>query len=82
MKTRTETIENHRPRTLECREVFGGRRAGEEAVGQWMDLPLGVVPATEYRQFAVCLEDGDVVMLYTDALIEAEDDANSARKAC
>jgi serine phosphatase RsbU (regulator of sigma subunit) len=38
-----------------------------------MNLPLGVVPETGYRQFAVPLAKGDVVVLYTDSLIEAAD---------
>lgn len=35
------------------------------------NLPLGVIPGTGYRQFAVTLEQGDLVVLYSDALIEA-----------
>ncbi len=38
-----------------------------------MDLPLGIVPETGYRQFAVHLEEGDLLLLYTDSLIEAVD---------
>ncbi len=37
------------------------------------NLPLGVVAPTEYYQFAVPLEKGDLVLLYTDALVEASD---------
>lgn len=32
------------------------------------DLPLGVIPGTNYRQLAVRLEPGDLVFLYSDAL--------------
>ena len=45
-----------------------------EAAEELMDLPLGVIPQTGYRQFAVPLSRGDVVLLYTDALIEASDE--------
>jgi len=35
------------------------------------NLPLGVIEPTEYVQFAVPLSRGDLVVIYTDALIEA-----------
>jgi phosphoserine phosphatase RsbU/P len=35
------------------------------------NLPLGIIEPTEYHQFAVPLELGDLVVLYTDSLIEA-----------
>jgi len=34
------------------------------------DVPLGIIHPTEYHQFAVTLGRGDLVVLYTDALIE------------
>ena len=37
------------------------------------NLPLGVIDRTEYEQFAVKLEPDDLVLLYTDAFIEARD---------
>jgi serine phosphatase RsbU (regulator of sigma subunit) len=37
------------------------------------NLPLGLDDATRYRQFAVSLGRGDLVVFYTDALIEAAD---------
>jgi serine phosphatase RsbU (regulator of sigma subunit) len=37
------------------------------------NLPLGIVDPTQYYQFAVKLEKGDLVLLYTDALPEARD---------
>ncbi len=43
-----------------------------ESVAELTDLPLGVVAETGYRQFAVHLEPGDLVIVYTDPLIEAE----------
>ena len=37
------------------------------------NLPLGIVEPTAYYQFAVQLEEGDLVLMYSDALIEAGD---------
>jgi len=37
-------------------------------------VPIGVVPGTEYRQHAAQLEEGDVVVVYTDAFTEARVD--------
>lgn len=34
-------------------------------------LPLGIIHPTEYRQFAVTLGKGDVVVLYSDGVIES-----------
>lgn len=34
------------------------------------DLPLGVIHPTEYHQFAVTLGKGDLIVLYSDGLIE------------
>ena len=42
-----------------------------DSTGGESGLPLGVIESTEYAQFAVPLGVGDVVLLYTDALIEA-----------
>ena len=35
------------------------------------NLPLGIVPGTDYQQFTVPLGDGDLLVLYTDHYIEA-----------
>jgi len=37
------------------------------------NLPLGIIEPTPYVQFAVPLEPGDLVVFYTDALIETRD---------
>jgi sigma-B regulation protein RsbU (phosphoserine phosphatase) len=37
------------------------------------NLPLGIIEPTPYAQFAVPLQPGDLVVLYTDALIETRD---------
>ena len=41
------------------------------------NLPLGIDEATKYEQFAVHLGPGDFVVLYTDALVEAMDPAET-----
>jgi sigma-B regulation protein RsbU (phosphoserine phosphatase) len=38
------------------------------------DLPLGLISGTAYRQMAVQLEPGDLLLLYTDGLIESVDE--------
>jgi serine phosphatase RsbU (regulator of sigma subunit) len=43
----------------------------EAAAGRVHNLPLGVITPTPYFQFAVELALGDLVLLYTDAAIEA-----------
>lgn len=40
------------------------------------NLPLGVIEPTDYYQFAVKLEQDDLVVFYTDALIEAANAQN------
>jgi phosphoserine phosphatase RsbU/P len=40
------------------------------------NLPLGVLALIEYEQFAVELEIGDIVLLYTDGITESTDDAD------
>jgi phosphoserine phosphatase RsbU/P len=39
-----------------------------------VDLPLGILDETGYTQFELALGQGDLVLIYTDALIEAEGD--------
>jgi sigma-B regulation protein RsbU (phosphoserine phosphatase) len=39
----------------------------------FLDLPLGVIEGTGYHQFAVPLDKGDLLVLYSDSLTEAED---------
>ena len=39
------------------------------------NLPLGLDDETDYRQFAVTLGQGDLVLVFTDALVEAADPA-------
>ena len=42
---------------------------------QVSDLPLGLIPGTEYHQTAVGLASGDLLVLYTDGINEAENEA-------
>lgn len=46
--------------------------AREVGVG---NLPLGIIEGTNYPQFATRLEEGDIIVAYTDALMEAADRA-------
>jgi sigma-B regulation protein RsbU (phosphoserine phosphatase) len=39
------------------------------------DLPLGMIPGTEYHQTAARLAPGDLLILYTDGINEAENEA-------
>lgn len=54
--------------------VLPSERIGETGV---RNLPLGVVGGADYHMFATRLEPGDLVVLYTDALIEAADEAGN-----
>ncbi len=45
------------------------RGAGE--AGEVANLPLGVIAPLEYSQDAIGLDEGDIVLMYTDALVEA-----------
>ncbi|MDH3584301.1 MAG: serine/threonine-protein phosphatase [Phycisphaerae bacterium] len=38
-----------------------------------VNLPLGVLPGTDYCQLEVVLETGDLVLMFTDSMIEAAD---------
>lgn len=57
-------LDEHHPGNL---SLDTARQAG---VG---NLPLGIIPETLYPQFAFKLSPGDIVVTYTDALIEAAD---------
>ena len=41
-------------------------------------LPIGLIPATDYRQTVVMLEPTDLLVLYTDGITEAENDAGES----
>jgi sigma-B regulation protein RsbU (phosphoserine phosphatase) len=59
-----ELLESPRPETHEISETI--------CVGV-ANLPLGIIEPTPYGQFAVPLAPGDLVVFYTDALIETRD---------
>jgi len=40
-----------------------------------IDLPLGMIPGTNYSQTAVQLEAGDLLLIYTDGIREANDES-------
>ncbi len=40
-----------------------------------VDLPLGLIAGTSYRQTAVQLEPGDLLLLYTDGIVESSDES-------
>jgi len=42
-----------------------------KCVSNLANLPLGIVHLTQYHQFAVPLEKDDIVLIYTDALLDA-----------
>lgn len=52
-------------------EAPGVQSAGRQSTKGVRDLPLGIIEPTEYLQFAAALGAGDIVVFYTDALIEA-----------
>ena len=47
------------------------RRGSDGPSGLPMNLPLGIIDGTEYEQFTVPIQDGDLLVLYTDHYIEA-----------
>ncbi len=55
--------------------LLGAGESRADSVPGIRNLPLGVLEPTDYEQFAVALAPGDIVAIYTDALIEAKDGA-------
>jgi serine phosphatase RsbU (regulator of sigma subunit) len=63
-------------------QVLAPAQSDEEAAaaasdGDLINLPLGVVEPTRYDQFGVRLRRDDLVLLYTDSLIEAKSPAGA-----
>lgn len=48
------------------------------AVTEALGLPIGLIPGTDYRQTVVALEPSDLLVLYTDGITEAENDAGQS----
>lgn len=53
-------------------EILDGANVHTNAKGP-ANLPLGIVAGTDYKQFAVTLAEGDIVLMFTDSLTEASD---------
>lgn len=49
-------------------DALGAERSGEVGAS---NLPLGVIDPTAYEQFAIRLERGDLLAMYSDAFLEA-----------
>jgi sigma-B regulation protein RsbU (phosphoserine phosphatase) len=49
-------------------DALGAERSGEVGAS---NLPLGVIDPTAYEQFAIRLDRGDLLLLYSDAFLEA-----------
>lgn len=52
-------------------DTGGSDAAGADTGGDVTNLPLGVLEPTRYEQFGIELDRNDLVLVYTDALIEA-----------
>ncbi len=63
------------PRPLWCRSQDGSWGFLGPAVGDVGNLPWGLDDQTPYQQFSVHLARGDLVLFYSDAMIEAADPA-------
>jgi phosphoserine phosphatase RsbU/P len=61
----------YRPATQEWSLLYDSTPLGKEIV----DLPLGLIAGTSYRQTAVQLEPGDLLLLYTDGIGESYDES-------
>jgi serine phosphatase RsbU (regulator of sigma subunit) len=59
--------------SLDRWQVLDDRPVGHPT--EIVNLPLGVITPTRYSQFAVALEADDIVVLYTDSLLESADPA-------
>jgi sigma-B regulation protein RsbU (phosphoserine phosphatase) len=61
------------------RKTWGWLKEDDDPVAKkgW-GLPIGLIPGTDYRQTVVTLEPSDLVVLYTDGVTEAEDDAGES----
>jgi sigma-B regulation protein RsbU (phosphoserine phosphatase) len=44
-----------------------------DRLAEAVNLPLGIIDPTDYYQFAVRLQKGDLVLIYSDGLVEARD---------
>ena len=63
----------YRAATLEWGFLYDTTPLGKEIV----DLPLGLIAGTLYRQTAVQLEPGDLLLFYTDGVSESHDESGA-----
>jgi hypothetical protein len=49
-------------------------RDGVDRSGGPANMPLGILDLTQYEQFSLRMREGDMVLCYTDSLIEAKDE--------
>lgn len=56
-------------------ESIGVVRSGKSKAVGVANLPFGVISPTQYEQFAIRLEKGDLLVLYSDAFLEVRDSA-------
>jgi sigma-B regulation protein RsbU (phosphoserine phosphatase) len=54
------------------------REDDDPLVKKGWGLPIGLIPGTDYRQTVVTLEPSDLLVLYTDGVTEAENDAGES----
>ena len=52
-------------------------REGDAAAGKGSGLPVGLIPGTCYRQTVAPLEPGDLLVLYSDGITDAENRSGS-----
>jgi len=76
------TVAGHPPPLWYCAARGNWTTLTPDAVGMaasnaegLTDLPLGMIEGTNYTRLAVPMEEGDLVVLYSDAFIEAADPA-------
>jgi hypothetical protein len=65
-----EYLELRRATHVSSDGTVGARPLGESLVS---NIPLGIMDVTRYQQFEVTLDPGDLVLCYTDSLIESLD---------
>jgi len=62
-----------------CHQSWGWLKEREETVAkEGVGLPIGLIPGTDYGQTVVTLEPADLLVLYTDGVSEAENDAGES----
>lgn len=60
------------------RTILFRRRSGRCEYLQGKNLPLGVIEGETYQQVATFIEDGDVLLFYSDGVTETHDSAGNA----